>query len=152
MRTDPNRYNWMGPDDAELGHRFWFEWNPAAVASFIHKLNGVNRDGIDFPASLGQFEESPDGLKAFQYALLHLLTRTIPGMEITGVYGVASVAGEDFQSLCELSYRLGMLNDEPWVLAVLRHGEGLPGKLVKITLRERGELHDVIESGSALFH
>lgn len=145
----------MESEDEDEAHqmpaRLWFYWKLGAVANFVRNLKVVNRDGIDFPASFGQLQEST-GHKDFQFVLLELLSRTITGLEIIGENNVTCVEAKDSAVLFNFLLRLAKLVDEPWVRAVLLHEKALPYKLVKITSYVRGKDHDVIDYDHALFY
>lgn len=90
--------------------------------------------------------------ETLQFALLELLVRTITGLEITGVHHDETAVPDDHSSLFKLLSRLTGLANQPWVNAVLMHGEPLPKKLVKVTFCARGEPHDAIDVQHALIY
>lgn len=142
-------------DEREAHHvppQLFFSWNMSAIASFIRKLNGMNKKDMYFPATLRQFEDSFQGCNDFTYAFIEYLSRNIPEMEICGEYQVMHVTGKHFGTLTMLITSLQGLTDEPWLQAVLRDGEALPGKLVKITTLVRGKDENVTVRDHPLFH
>lgn len=140
-------------DDAEqMPTQLLFDWNRGAVASFVNKLSGVNRAGIDFPQFFGPFQPSAQGIKNFQFELLRMLTRSSSDLEVHGEYDAIIVVAKDPSSLFKLLGRLVRLSNEPWVLAVLQHGEPLPGKLVKVFLQMHSKPQDLIDFEDPLIH
>ena len=136
----------------EMPAQLSFDWNPSAVASFLHKLNTVNKEGIDFPQCFGPFHPSPEGMKTFQFELLKIVSSTISGVVILGEYNGVTVEANDYSSLSKLIARLIALPSVPWVKAVLQHDEPLQNKLFKLTISVRGEPHDIIDFEHPLIH
>lgn len=131
--------------EQEMPAQLLFDWNLGAVESFIHKLNGVNKEDIDFPQFFGPFRTSQEGMKTFQVELLKILTRRTSGVTLYGENYVQSAVVEDYSSFSKVITNLAVLPFQPWVRAVLEYGEPLPNKLAKVSVSVRGKPHDVIE-------
>ena len=140
-------------DDAhQMPAQLSFDWNASAVASFVHKFNGVDREGIDFPQFFGPFQPCEQGFKQFQFELLRMLSCSSTEPEICGKHNATTAVAKDHSSLYKLVVRLTALTNEPWVQALLQHGEPLPNKLVKITFSVHGKPQDVIDIQHPLIH
>lgn len=154
MKCDEYPYP-PGSDDEDDEHiipaQCTVDWNPEAISTFIRKLNGVNRRGIAFPPLFGPFATNAQGRKQFQFALLNMLTNTA-GLEVSGVYSAMTVVANDYSSLGHFTAAVVSLCQEPWVRAVLQHGEPLESRLAKITLFVRGEQRDLFGVHNPLFY
>ena len=127
-------------------------WNESAVTSFLHKLSTVNREGIIFPQFSNTTLPSPQGTKCFEFELLKYLSCDICGVTVYGEYSPCTVVVKGDLALCKLVARLIALPSEPWVQAVLQHGEPTKNKLLKLKVFMRGEPHDFIDFEDELIH
>lgn len=155
MKCDEYTYYAAGSDVEHNVHimpaQCSVDWNPEAISAFIQKLNGVNRQGIAFPPLFGPFAATAQGSKLFQFALLNMLANTA-GLEVRGVYHATTVVAKDYSSLGHFTATVVSLCQEPWVRAVLQHGEPLESKLAKITVYVSGEQRDLFGVHNPLFH
>ena len=137
--------------EQEMPAQLFFDWHLGAVESFIHKLNGVNKEGIDFPQFFGPFQTSKEGMKTFQIELLKIFTPTTSGVTIHGKNCVLFAEVADYSSFSKFVTNMAVFPIQPWVRTVLEYGEPLPNKLAKLSVSVRGKPRDVIEFQHPLF-
>ncbi len=127
---------------------YMFHWDDESVDSFITKFITTPREGLCFPENIEPHDTTGKGCGAFKNPILSHLVDREEGASVQ--YG--NVVCKDQGSASRFSCKLATFEHQPWVQAILAHGNPLPGKLAKVTVAVRNVPAEAIPCGNALFH